>query len=326
MIAKTIFKAAASSLFQNTRIRPFINISNRYLKMSSSPFEYDYALVCRSVPKSLVNGLSLADHEAVNLDEATAQHRQYLDLLRSFDGLKLIEVDADERFPDCVFVEDTLVVVDNRVFITNPGAESRRDEVDAIRRQIDLVKNELGLDVREVVDKAAAFVDGGDCCYTSRELIVGLSQRTNEAGVRELSAAFAPLPVIGCRVEAGLHLKSAMTMIAPDKILIGRSASAQSLRRQIEAKSAFAAAHYEFVEIGDDEHGSANVLVVNGSLIYPQEFESLYGQLDAFRTHPNTRALDNSEFRKIDGCLTCRSVLLRSAARCSRQSQKTPSS
>ncbi len=143
--------------------------------------KYEYALVCKDLPKSLVKGLSLENHDPVKLDEAIKQHNDYLDFLRA-SGLKLIEIEAQEAYPDCVFVEDTAIAVENKIFITNPGAESRRDEVLTVAAKFRENAEELGLEIVEVKNKEEAFIDGGDVCYTGREILVGLSKRTNQKG------------------------------------------------------------------------------------------------------------------------------------------------
>jgi dimethylargininase len=142
---------------------------------------HNYALVCETIPKSIVNGLSLEKHEPVNFERAKSQHKAYLNALKQC-GINLISVEPNEIYPDCVFVEDTCVAVLNRIFITNPGAESRRGEIRAIRDKLDSVKDRLGLEIGQVKNLNEAFVDGGDVLFTGRELIVGLSTRTNQKG------------------------------------------------------------------------------------------------------------------------------------------------
>ena len=49
------------------------------------------------------------------------------------DNLKLnvISLEADHRLPDCVFVEDPLVVIGKKALLTTLGHASRRPEVSA---------------------------------------------------------------------------------------------------------------------------------------------------------------------------------------------------
>lgn len=110
-------------------------------------------------------------------------------------GLKVVTIPTDERFPDCVFVEDTAVITDGVALLTilgsllhythchlNPkllcahalGHESRRGETVAVKEALGKIP---GLSVVEMVDPGR--MDGGDVLFTGREFIVGLSHRTN---------------------------------------------------------------------------------------------------------------------------------------------------
>ena len=144
-------------------------------------FKHKFALVCNGIPNSLVNGLSLEEHEQIDLEKARQQHLVYLNELQKL-GVSLIAVEPDEAYPDCVFVEDTAVALGNRVFITNPGALSRRGETKAIENKLNSLKQELGLEIGKIHNVNEAFMDGGDVLFTGREFIVGLSNRTNQKG------------------------------------------------------------------------------------------------------------------------------------------------
>lgn len=89
---------------------------------------YTHAVV-RGIPASLAKGaLRMAEAE-VDLDGARRDHAAYVDVLKNKLGLEVVELPADESFPDCVFVEDAAVVCGDTALITRPGAESRRGEV-----------------------------------------------------------------------------------------------------------------------------------------------------------------------------------------------------
>lgn len=276
----------------------------------NSSFEYEYALVVNKVPKSAINGLSLADHDPVDIEKALVEHQNYINALKD-SNLEVIELEPDENYPDCVFVEDTAIAIGHRIFITNPVALSRRGEITNIQNRFKELENKLGLELFEVKNKEEAFIDGGDCCFTGREFIIGLSSRTNEKGIKELEKTFEDIPVIKCFLKNGLHLKCFLTMISKDTILIGNSDSAKYIRKQIEEQSKFIE-FYKFVEIEKDDDGSANVLVLNNRLFYNQKFESIYRTIKEFQYYDNlnqTKGLANDELAKIDGALTCRSIL-----------------
>lgn len=98
-----------------------------------------------------------------------------------------------------------------------------------------------------------------------------------------------------------------MTMLCENVILVGKSNAGSNIRDQIMSNSKYAQ-DYKLVEIDEDQNGSANVLYFNNRLVYPSSFESLYKQLEIFNQIKTVKSLENSEFKKIDGCLTCRSV------------------
>jgi len=268
-------------------------------------FEYEYALICNGLPSSIVNGLSLEDHDPVDLDLAKKQHSEYLKYLKE-SGLKLIEIEPQEQYPDCVFVEDTAIALGNKIFISNPGADSRRGETIAVEKKFREYSSELGLEIYCVSNKDEAFIDGGDVCFTGHEFFVGLSKRTNSKGVEEMQKAFEGVPVHTCVVHEGLHLKSSLSMMGVDTILIGTSDAAQSVRKQMEEKTLFKNT-YKFVEVDEDATGSANVLFYNEKLVLSESFKHLYNAKSEFQ-QGKSKWLENSEFKKIDGCLTCRSV------------------
>lgn len=144
-------------------------------------FTYEYALVRSSIPESTINGITMSNHEPVDLNKARETHEAYLKYLTR-SGVKLIELEGNETFPDCVFVEDTVVTLDNRVLITNMIAASRRGETEEIKRKFQEIAQELSLEVYEIEDKENAFIDGGDVCFTGKEFLVGLTKRTNQKG------------------------------------------------------------------------------------------------------------------------------------------------
>ena len=175
--------------------------------------------IARQIPNSFLDALS--DHggnDNVSLSKARIQHDRYLQELRRH--VPTLCLPALESHPDCVFVEDTVVVVGNTAVITRLGHDSRRGEVDSVKEAL----RQLGvhvLDMREedaiINDTSISRCDGGDVLYTGRHLFVGLSERTNENGFRFLQNVFgerlhkkniiAVPPVI--QGKDVLHLKSA---------------------------------------------------------------------------------------------------------------------
>ena len=265
----------------------------------ASLFRYTRAVVCE-VPSSLpANALRLSsDPDGVSLEKALAQHSTYVNTLKSL-GLQVSVLEADENHPDCVFVEDVAVVCDKIALITRLGHASRRGEA---KRMKNVLEN-LGLQIHEMEDPAC--LDGGDVLFTGREFFVGLSNRSNNDGVNAVAKVFSNYPVTGIAVEQHLHLKSMMTMLGEDLIVVGASEPAQKAWREIQSKAKYP---YKCMVVPEDS--AANCLVINGTVVHLNADE-IPQSVDLFRKLSCPRVeLTNSELHKVDGCLTCCSILI----------------
>lgn len=267
-----------------------------------------HALV-RGVPDSMAKH-ALRGHgppAAVDMEAARRQHRGYVDALRAA-GVAVVEVPADERLPDCVFVEDTVVAVGRDAVVCRPGAPSRQGEPAAVR---DALRGLL--DVHELPE--GAHVDGGDCLNTGCELLVGLSQRTNAAGVDALRALL-PLPVTAIEVTGALHLKSLCSLLAPG--VVGVSGCEHGARvAELVQRDAAHADELRWVPLPHAAAANAVLLLGARTLLARAEHkESLAIVSDeAARAGLNVVALEAGEVEKVDGALTCCSVIFDAAQR-----------
>jgi dimethylargininase len=252
----------------------------------------DLAIV-RGVPPTLARcELVHREREPIDLARAVAQHAAYVALLRAL-GLEVVELPADPAFPDCCFVEDAAVVLDEAALSTMPGALSRRGELAAVEAALarfrPLERTEL-----------PATLEGGDVLRIGRRLFVGRSARTNEAGVARLAAFAEPLGYSVVRVEVTgcLHLKSAVTALDDHRVLANPAWL---------DPAPFAA--YETVPVAPGEPGAANVLRVGETLVAHPAFPRTLDRLSALGC--DVRPLDVSEFLKAEAALTCKSLLFR---------------
>ncbi|KAK8386746.1 hypothetical protein O3P69_017899 [Scylla paramamosain] len=266
-----------------------------------SPFRFTHAIVCR-IPDSYKTG-ALGVTEPVDLAKARKQHEMYVAALREI-GLDVIELPADEKHPDCVFVEDVAVVCNGTALLTRPGHPDRKNEIEYMRS---ILKNELELPVIEIEDKKATL-DGGDVLFTGKEFFVGLSSRTNQAGACALASAFPEFPCTPIKVEKSLHLKTVLTMAGPDVMCVGNTPDAQSILKRIEREATF---RYQTVTVPDVN--AANVVFANGVLLhrsaeeYPASAKIFEEKLSLWNLKPVTF----SELEKANGSLTCCSILIR---------------
>eukprot|EP00794_Sanderia_malayensis_P006756 gene6756-7515_t len=266
----------------------------------ASLFHYSKA-ICRRIPRSLAGqALRMDDSDQpIDYDHACKQHERYVATLKSL-GLQVIVLDADETLPDCVYVEDTAVIVQNTALITNPGHETRRAETKLMKETLE----KLNMNVH--VMKEPARLDGGDVLFTGKEFFAGLSRRTDEKGIQVLRDTFADFPVHSINVlDATLHLKSMLSMAGDNIIAVGQSKSANEAIDEIQRK---AKQKYEILRVEHDP--MANCLWINGNLIHrsSEEFPGIKEVFSSF-TCPKLE-VSNIELSKADGCLTCNSILI----------------
>ena len=173
--------------------------------------------IVRKPGSNFADGLTTVDLGIPEYSKVLAQHAAYCVALRVC-GLELIELEADLRYPDSTFVEDTAVLTRASAIFTHPGAASREGEVEAIRPVV------ARFFARTHALTAPGTLDGGDICEAENHFFIGLSERTNEEGARQLAAFLA---AEGCTsscvsihgVPGILHFKSGVTYIGGNTIL-----------------------------------------------------------------------------------------------------------
>jgi dimethylargininase len=237
--------------------------------------------------------LSFIERQPVDYARAAAQHDDYCATLKAL-GLELLRLPADDALPDCCFVEDTAVVLDELAIVTRMGSSARRGETPAVEQALSAHR---ALVIRM---DAPATLDGGDVLRVGRTLFVGVSKRSNGLGAEVLRLATAkhgyttvPVEVRGC-----LHLKSAVGVV-DDATLIANPI-------WVDPK---AFPGVEVLSVPSREPSAANLQRVGGSLLlhagFPQTIEAL-----ARRGH-SIRAVDVSEFLKCEAGVTCKSIVFR---------------
>lgn len=247
------------------------------------------------VPSPAISACQLTCLPRTPIDFArlAAQHRAYEEALMEA-GCELAEVPAAPDCPDGVFVEDCAVVLDTVAVLTRPGAAARRAEVDPVGGILSRWRELVRLE-------APATLDGGDVLRRGRILYVGRSSRSNAAGVEQLGALAAAdgLEVRPVEVHGALHLKTAVTAIAPDTLL---------LNPDWVDRGAFGDAR--ILEVAADEPFSANTLRVADTLLVPAAHPRAAGICAPFV--PRVRPVEVDEIARAEGGLTCCSILVES--------------
>jgi dimethylargininase len=238
-------------------------------------------------------GLTTADLGPPVLARALEQHARYVAAL-SECGLAVTELPADPAFPDSTFVEDTAVLVPGCAIVARPGAASRRGETAAVRgalRSFFVERHEI---------EPPGILDGGDVCAAGEHVFIGLSQRTDGSGARQLAAVlerrgFTTSILDVRRVPGLLHLKSGLAWLGGRRLVA------------IEALRAHPALDgWEVLSVARDEEYAANCVSLGERVLVPAGFPRLTSALDELGLDP--LVLEVSEFRKQDGGLSCLSL------------------
>lgn len=238
-------------------------------------------------------GLTSVDLGAPDYARAIAQHDAYCAILERC-GLEITRLEADPHYPDSTFVEDTAVLTNQGAILTRPGAASRLGEISAIAKAL----AGIFLSVKTIHEPGT--LDGGDVCEAGNHYFIGVSERTNEAGARQLSEMVGALGYSSTLVDIRgvsrlLHLKSGIAYLGENRMAV---IDALADRKEFST--------YETVRVKAGEEYAANCVRINDCVLiaagYP-EFAATLAELGY-----QTIEIEMTEFQKMDGGLSCLSL------------------
>ncbi len=234
--------------------------------------------------------LTYLDRQPIDLNLARTQHHQYEAALREL-GCEVISLPPEADLPDSVFVEDVALVFDEVAVITRPGADSRKPEAASIARALAPYRTLFTIE-------APGTIDGGDVLRVGRTVYVGLSSRSNQAGVEQLQGFLAPYgyTVKGVEVTGCLHLKSAATQVSEDALLINPAWVDRAIFGEMR-----------FIEVDNGEPSAANAVWLGGAVIYPSSFPRTQRRLE--EAGLQLKIVDATEVAKAEGAVTCCSLV-----------------
>jgi len=245
--------------------------------------------IVRRPGRNFSDGITTAGLGKPDFKKALEQHSAYCDALAGC-GVEVIVMEADERYPDGCFVEDTAVVTGEVAVITKPGADSRRGEEIEISRVLARYRMVEAIEL-------PGTLDGGDILRVDNHFHIGISGRTNRSGAAQLSSILSRYRYTSSEeiVASGLHLKSGIAYLGNGNFIA------------VPELKGIAGTSNVIIPDREDSY-SANCLVVNNHLLIPRGFPKSKKMIAELGY--NIIELDMSEFRKMDGGLTCLSLLL----------------
>ncbi len=234
--------------------------------------------------------LEFLTRQDIDLAKAIEQHRNYETALAEL-GAHVVSLPAEDRLPDSVFVEDPAIVLDEVAVITRMGAASRRPEAPSLANALSRFR-----ELRWMQEPAT--LEGGDVVRIDKTLYVGVSRRTNRAGIAQLADlvgvfgySVVPVPVRGC-----LHLKTACCSLGDRTVLANR-----------ELFDSGALAGIKIVDVPPSEPWASDVLQIGGTVLESAQFPETCELLE--RSGFRVKTLDVSELHKAEAGVTCMSIL-----------------
>ncbi len=267
------------------------------MQVSRKSYRFTHAIT-RKPGHSVVGGLRAVDTGAPDLQLFLQHHADYVAALES-TGATVQTLEALEDYPDAVFVEDSALCFQEGAVIMRPGAPTRLGEAGIMGETlVELYEEVLRIE-------GPGHIEGGDVLVTEKEVLVGLSARTDVAGVEELQQLVARW---GYRVrelktpEGVLHFKTDCSLLDEETILS---------TRRLDASGCFEG--YRVIHTAEGEEACANAIRFNDLVIMPDGFPRTADKLhDAGY---NVRLVGNSEAAKLDGGMSCLSLRFTPPAR-----------
>jgi dimethylargininase len=247
------------------------------------------AILC-SPCRSISEGLTTSDIGKPVYHIALEQHSKYTETLQQL-GLKIRTIPAKEQFPDSTFIEDVALCTSAFCTITNPGALSRRGETTGMKE----VMMDFFNSVEEI--KLPGTLEAGDVMMAGNHFYIGISRRTNRDGADQLISILQKHGFKGTKIQLNkmLHLKSGVSFLENNNLLVcGEFIKAREFDK------------FNKIIVDEDEGYSANSLWINGKVLVPEGFLKTRGKIE--NAGYETIALNVSEFRKVDGGLSCLSL------------------
>jgi dimethylargininase len=253
---------------------------------------YEFTRAITRLPAhSIVDGLRAEDLGNPDHEQMLKDHAHYVATLKEA-GASVTELPALDAYPDSVFVEDVALCLSEAAILMRPGAPSRLGEV-----------GEMAPVLRDVYDQVLeidgpGFIEGGDILTTSREILVGLSSRTDKTGVAELAEIVSQWGYKLRQVVTPpgiLHFKTDCSLLDAETVLS---------TKRLDASGCFE--NYRVIHTSDGEEAAANSIRFNDLVMMPAGFPRTRDLL--LNEGYEVREINNSECARLDGGMSCLSL------------------
>ncbi len=235
-----------------------------------------------SFPQAISNH---PQQKEIDLSNALVQHQGYVQALKRA-GAKILSLSPEDTLPDSPFVEDTAFIFGGMAFLCSPKEETRRKEGESVAKILMRHRKIATLE---------PCLDGGDILNTPESVFIGLSKRTDERAIKDLSRKIDK-NIVSVPVLKGLHLKSAVSYLGGNILLINPA--------RVETD---AFRNFQWIEVEEKDSYVANCLALRNQIIMPSGFSSIREKICQHGFE--AVELEMSEFEKADGGVTCLSLV-----------------
>ncbi|WHY67543.1 arginine deiminase family protein [Neobacillus sp. SuZ13] len=246
--------------------------------------------IVKTPGESYIHGLTTSDLGNPILEKALEQHKAYIDALKTC-GVEVTVLPSHTDFPDSTFVEDTAVLTPKFAVISNPGAPSRNGEIIEMESTIKSHYENI------YYIKSPGTLDGGDILQIENHFYLGLSERTNLEGAEQLKQILEleHYQATIVQLEKFFHLKTGISYLGNQTIVVAGEFIDHPVFNS-----------YTKIIVPPEEEYAANCIRVNDYVIIPAGFPQTKQKMN--EAGFQTIELDMSEFRKLDGGLSCLSL------------------
>jgi dimethylargininase len=246
--------------------------------------------IVRTPGQSIISGVTTADLGKPDYHNALQQHKKYIEALQSC-GLEVTVMPPDEDYPDSTFVEDCAVLTERCAIIGTLGVHSRKGE----EASVEEILRKQCLNIAHI--KEPGTLEGGDVLRVGDHFYIGITGRTTLDGAGQLLSVLKDLGYTASmvRVNRVLHLKTGAGYLGDNHIVVAGEFINDPTFSGLKT-----------IVIDDEESYAANCIRVNDHVLVPAGYGKSKKKIEDAGF--SVIEIDVSEFRKIDGGISCLSL------------------
>jgi dimethylargininase len=251
--------------------------------------KFTNAIVRKPCP-GMVHGITSVNLGKPDYAKALEQHSNYVSALKEC-GLNVTVLEALNDFPDSTFIEDVALCTSKFALITNPGAPERNGEKSFISEPL----QKFFSIIEEI--KSPGTLDAGDVMMAGSDFYIGISERTNQEGAKQLINILQKHGMTGTKVPLStmLHLKTGLSYLENNNLLV----SGEFINNPTFE-------NFSRIVVDEKEAYAANSLWINGKVIVPKGYPITKSKIE--NVGYSVIEINVSEFQKLDGGLSCLSL------------------